>query len=262
MTQFNFRCRGQREINETLTANARLLGGQHNVNRAVQRLANAPTMLRAIYQSAQELDLDPLFIAAALFTELDSNYSSGPIDTYYGIGMDVFLEEYPVMQREGLLPPDFKKSFTRTSEVVENESGRRVRVATFRKIEKAIRAFAAILKHREELMWTDLAAADVNGDTLSSDERDYWTYVYFNSTYPKRHMIDERVTPLGAAGLAVPSQTFQARDSIGSGLGNAQRMLAIKWLLKWAGMVNPADPSTVHIDMHLQELFEILPRTG
>jgi hypothetical protein len=243
ITLFNFKRCQQHDIDQTLEENAKHLGGQRNARRVVARLARSPNMLKAIFQAGEEFGLRPRFVAASLFTELDPGYKDGPINTFggdgWGMGMDVFADEYPLLVSEGLLPKEFRQSFKRDSETLHNEANTKFHKAIFRRIENAIRAHAAMLKHRRELMRNDLTKAGIV--ELSEDEEDYWTLVYYNSRAPKKHLIDERVKPSGAAGVTVPTEKFQEPGDSWNSLGNAQRMLAIKWLLKWAGMVDPAD---------------------
>ena len=256
ITRVNFTWCTPAEINKQLTDNAASLGGQRKVNNVITRLMRSPEMLKAIYLGAQGVSLSPHFVAAALFTELDPAYKGGEIDTFSGIGMDYFLEQYSDIVAEGLLPKDFNKQFIRTSDKVPNEANHVVRIAKFKRFDKAMQGFAAFLAHRRKLMLADLTKEGMTENDLSGDELDYWTYVYYNSEYAKKHLIDERVKKTGKAGAAVPTEIIQAPDKNTIGMGNAQRMLAIKRLLQWAGMVDPADASSFNYNFHLDGVLQ------
>ena len=256
ITQVNFNWCTPAEINEKLTDNAASLGGQRRVNNVIPRLMRSQAMLKAIYLGARGVSLSPHFVAAALFTELDPAYKGGAIDTYYGIGMDYFLEQYSDIVAEGLLPNDFNKQFTRTNQKVPNEANHVVRIAKFKRFAKAMQGFAAFLAHRRKLMLADLANEGIAEGDLTEDELDYWTYVYYNSEHAKKHLTEERVKKKGKSGVAVPTEKIQDADKNTFGLGNAQRMLAIKRLLQWAGMVDPANASSFHYDFHLDGLIQ------
>jgi hypothetical protein len=243
---------GKSQLRRQIAKNAKLLGGQNRVNNVIRRLGAgnhlAAAMLGAIYAAAQAEQIDSRFLAATIFTELKPSYRGGTIDTYHVLGMDFFLHDFPTLVKKGYLPQDFRGQFRATSEHIPNEHYDVVQVAKFRSMVSAFTALAAMLKDRRDRMLADLAEWDIGRGDLTQDELDYWTYVYYNSSHPKHNLDDEikrNIKHLGKSSAKVPTRFIQAPTSVDESRGNAQRMLAIKEILRWSGMEDPSDPHTL-----------------
>jgi hypothetical protein len=272
VTQFNFASVDKRDLHKKIEEIARSLGGQNHTNGVLFRLGGnfGVRLLRDIYHSAGSQNLDPRFLAAAFFAEANwAQFDPKHLDSFDFVGMDRFLKEYPSMVGEGILPPDFKKQFKKTPDVRFGETGERHHVAKFKNIDRQIEAFAALLNHRRKMLLQDLSAEKIGENDLTADELDYWTYVYYNGgSSPeagdprgtgKKHLIEDRVKKSGVAGVHVPAEKIQDPWATGLALGNGQRVLATKRLLQWAGMADPADPSSQEIKF-ISNLFQSLSK--
>jgi len=267
LTMLNFASVDPMEMRKQLASIAKQLGGQNRANSVLFLLGggsdrvNAPSMLKTIYEAAAAQGLDPRFLTAAFFGEVDwSQFDPKHLDSFDFVGMDRFLKEFDAMLKDGTIRPGFEHQFKRENLGATGETGESYKQrAKFNDLDGEIRAFAALLKHRRVLMLADLADAHVKESDLTADELDYWNYVYYNGgSSPeagdrlgtgKKHLIDERIKKSGPSAAKIPSQFIQppgdgGKGALGQAMGNAQRVLAIKRLIQWAGMVDPSDPST------------------
>jgi hypothetical protein len=272
ISQLNFAFLDRAEIDKKTAEIAKSLGGQSHTNSVLSVLGSplGARMLKAVYRSADAQHLDPRFVAAAFFAEADwSEFTSGQLDSFEFVGMDRFLKEYPAMVADGTLTSEMQKKFRRTASDDTGETGEHYHQrATFQKIEEQIEAFGGFLKHRGKLMLADLAAAGIHEKDLTSDEIDYWSYVYYNAgSSPaagdplgkgKQHLIEEGVNKSGLAAVHVPSKVFQSPSDTNNSMGNAQRMLMIKRLLEWGGMADPSDPSSQKLNSLAKMLDGVL----
>ncbi|MFH1333250.1 MAG: hypothetical protein ABIH53_03375 [archaeon] len=144
----------------------------------------------------------------------------------------------------GMLRSDFddKDEFSFWGEET-SERGEEIKLTNFKNIEFATEAMGAMLKRRQNLFLGDVRKAGFNPDELSSDEVDYWTYVYYNggSGPPEdlfgigRGIVLSRLQRYGIEGLAIPTGRY-GEDEVHA---NAQRIIATKKLL------DKANPSMV-----------------
>jgi hypothetical protein len=263
-TQVNFLFCNPEDVRAKVSQNAKLLGGQNKTNDVLNRLGDfsefANSVLGAIYVASQAQNVDPRTLAAVLFTEIETQRNlaviakrlkrlgyKGTVDSYYALGLDSFANDYKRLKDEGYLPVNFSNhnQFEISKISVTNDAAKHkslVRIVVFRDMTSAVMALAAIFGDRRAKMQAALSKLDIKESDLTADEMDFWNYVFFNSSYPDKNLADEvksNIEKTGAASAKVPSRFIEAPDKNSRALGNAQRMLAIKQLLTWAGMVDP-----------------------
>ncbi len=228
-----------------------------------------PDLLHEIIFNADRNQLDPRFLAAALFTEAHwpSSLPKHP-DNFDFIGMDRFELELDDMITEHLLTKDFKKGhFKRTGQTRTGEKGAVYKQIRFNDVSTTIEAFAAFIKHRRNFLVQDLK--ELGYENRSADELDYWNYVYYNAggkrtaysapdgTAEKakdslaagyqhlKHETDRVKKGQNPGGSLIPVRVFPDVNGNFDSRDVAQRMLLIKKLLQDAGMADPADPNTM-----------------
>jgi len=242
-----------------------------------------PDLLHEIYFQAGREGLNPLFMAAALFTEAlwPAHLPKNP-DNFDFIGMDRFELELDDMIAENLLSSDFKKGhFKHTGDTRTGEKGAVYKQIRFKDVSTTIEAFAAFMKHRRNFLLQDLK--ELGFSNRSADEVDFWNYVYYNAggkrtAYAAPDGTPEKAKDSLAAGfihLKQEAERVKKNQNPGGSLiplrvfpdvnGNvdsrdvAQRMLLIKKLLQQAGMVDPADPSTMKFQF-IEDLGKIVEK--
>jgi RHS repeat-associated protein len=250
ITRFNVANLTNQQVEEKKAEIAAGMGGQGAINHVgFLREDIGRRLLEAFYSTSKRLDMDPLFLMSVAFGEglniainkkLRADPNS-PIDSYQDMGMDKFANEFGMLQHEGLLPPNFATRFVDTGEDVRNEKGAIIRVVDFRHVEDAIDALGAMLVHRERLLGTDLAKYGIVLTTVSPEERQFWTYVYYNAG--SAPPADPRGTGLRnleysfalGYGTNIPRAPIASPNF--SSLANAQRVVAEHRLFSWAGVV-------------------------
>ncbi len=231
--------------------------------------AREPDLLREIYFWADREGLNPIFLAAALFTEAfwPMHLPKNP-DNFDFIGMDRFELELDDMITENLLSSDFKKGhFKHTGEIRFGEKGAVYKQIRFNDVSTTVQAFAAFLKHRRNFLMQDLK--ELGFPNPSADEVDFWNYIYYNAggkttayTAPDgtlekgkdtkaagfrhlKHEVERVEKKLNPGGSLIPVRVFPDVNGNVDSRDVAQRMLLIKKLLQQAGMADPADPNTM-----------------
>ena len=195
-------------------------------------------VLKAVFQTASATHLDPMFLLAALFEEGLGNvvdkikkHPKAHINTYYDLGMDRFTKELPTLKNQGLLPKGFTQFSTKGQPQIGNERNENVQVAQISGLEQSVRAFGAMLANRERLVEKDLKALGVDRQTVSDEQLEFWTYVYYNAGSggpedPKgrgrEHLVDSW---LKGDDAKIPSGKMEAPHDTSESLGNAQRVI-------------------------------------
>jgi hypothetical protein len=242
-------------------------------------------LLHEVYVWADKEGLTPVFLAAVMFVEAHwpLKLPNKP-DNFDFIGMDRFELELNDLIAEDLLTPDFKhKHFRRTGVTKPSErKGVFVKQIQFKNVSTTIEALAALVKHRRNFLLQDLPELGLSAASLSKDELDFWSYVYYNGG-PKRtaykapdghketpdpqavgferlkQEVDRVKKGLNPGGSLIPTRLFPPHGDNPDVRDVAQRMLVIKKLLERVGMADPADSKTMKIRM-IENLGTILEK--
>jgi hypothetical protein len=216
-------------------------------------------LVNAIHTSAENLDLDKNFLTAVSFTEglglwISDYYRQNPhaeVNSFLNLGMDRFGKEEKRLKEGGYLREDFGGRDYKVIGTIEGETGEKSPSINFRNINTAMEGFAAMVKVRQDLVVKDLESNGLDKSSLTRDELNYWTYVYYNagSGPPEdkfgkgRNILLRRVREYkeGDSGaFSIPSEQMGKKETnyLGketfvqsSALGNSQRVISTAKLL-------------------------------
>ncbi|MCE7985211.1 MAG: hypothetical protein DYG89_28905 [Caldilinea sp. CFX5] len=202
-------------------------------------------LLQALFQAARQSNLDVEFVTAVAFAEglilwMPKYYNnpSAEIDGFSYLGTDRFAKEITTMKREGFLRANYGTNDYYILGTATGETGEVHRRVIYRNVEAGIEALAAMLRYRQSLLLADFERSNIPIETLSQEQLNYWTYVYYNAGVggtvdpmgKGRGIIADRIAV--GEGLRVPREPFGAK----SALANAQRVIATMKLLSWGGL--------------------------
>ncbi len=230
--------------------------GDAHVFMGLSRLGE-PDRLRihnAISNAAARQGLDPNFIAAVALSEgfgfwIDDYYSTNQnsrVNAFGHTGSDRFGKEVGALKKEGYLPESFSsKDYSVTGDALEGEKQEMHLDVWFNNVESAMEGVSAMLGRRHNLLLQDLKNNGIDPSQLSSDEIEYWTYVYYNSGSgppedPRgtgRSKVKARA-PLGIDAFKVPHERLPEYvpgpcdgGMCANSLHNAQRVVGTRKLL-------------------------------
>jgi len=145
----------------------------------------------AIKQNAEEKNLDPEFLAAAMFQEgfvllMDKRPEEYSIDSIAKMGMDAFYSDLDSLKIEGYIRDDFVEGIEfKLGEMRNNEVGFSVQMVYFKDTFAVVEAFSSMLAQRRDNF---LDAADEMGvdiETLSQEQIRAGSYLFYNAANPK-----------------------------------------------------------------------------
>lgn len=155
------------------------------------RLLREPAVVAPLVAAARAGGVEVEYLTAVAFQEgyylfadrLSQGIGGGEFTSKGPMGIDSFGDLAGSLKRRGLLRSGFD-GYT-VDGTWRNETGATLPLVKFRDAEAALEAMAAMIRHKRAQFLADARSLGLDPGSLSKEDLELWTYVYYNFRDPK-----------------------------------------------------------------------------